>query len=33
MLVTNNKPLTTILGPKQTIPSLAAAQLPRWALL
>ena len=32
-LVTDHKPLTTILGPKQTIPSLAAARLQRWALL
>ena len=32
-LVTDHKPFATILGPKQTIPSLAAAQLQRWALL
>ena len=32
-LVTDHKPLTTILCPKQTIPSLAAARLQRWALL
>ena len=32
-LVTDHKPLTTILGPKNTIPSLAAARLQRWALL
>jgi len=33
MLITEHKPLTTILGPKNTIPSLAAARLQRWALL
>ena len=32
-LVTDHKPLTTILGPKDSIPSLAAARLQRWALL
>jgi len=32
-LITDHKPLTTILGPKDTIPSLAAARLQRWALL
>ena len=32
-LVTDHKPLTTILGSKNTIPSLAAARLQRWALL
>jgi len=32
-LVTDHKPLTTILGPKHNIPSLAAARLQRWALL
>ncbi len=32
-LVTDHKPLTTILGPKKGIPSLAAARLQRWALL
>ena len=32
-LVTDHKPLTTILGPKQTIPSLVAARLQCWALL
>ena len=32
-LITNHKPLTTILGPKKAIPSLAAARLQRWAVL
>ena len=32
-LVTDHKPLTTILGPKKGIPSLAAARLQRWAIL
>ena len=32
-LVTDHKPLTTLLGPKKGIPSLAAARLQRWALL
>ena len=32
MLVTDHKPLTTILGPKKGIPPLAAARLQRWAL-
>ena len=32
-LVTDHKPLTTILGPKKGIPPLAAARLQRWALL
>ena len=32
-LVTDQWPLTTILGPKHNIPSLAAARLQRWALL
>jgi len=31
--LTDHKPLTTILGPKSGIPSLAAARLQRWALL
>ena len=31
-LVTDHKPLTTILGPKKGIPPLAAARLQRWAL-
>ena len=33
MLITNHKPLLAILGPKQGIPPLAAAQMQRWALL
>ena len=33
ILLTDHKPLTTILGPKSGIPSLAAARLQRWALL
>ena len=32
-LITDHKPLLTILGPKNGIPSLAAARLQRWALL
>ena len=32
-LVTDHQPLTTILGPKKGIPSLAAARLQRWAIL
>ena len=32
-LLTDHKPLTTILGPKTGIPSLAAARLQRWALM
>ena len=31
ILVTDHKPLTTILGPKRGIPPLAAARLQRWA--
>ena len=31
-LVTDHKPLTTILGPKKGIPPLAAARMQRWAL-
>ena len=31
-LITDHKPLTTILGPKKGIPSLAAARLQRWAI-
>ena len=31
-LVTDHKPLTTILGPKKGIPLIAAARLQRWAL-
>ena len=32
-LVTNHRPLTTILGPKNGVPSLAAARMQRWSLL
>ena len=32
-LVTDHKPLTTILGPKNKVPPLAAARLQRWALV
>ena len=32
-LMTDHKPLTSILGPKQGIPPLAAARMQRWALL
>ena len=32
-LLTDHKPLTTILGPKTGIPSLAAARIQRWALM
>lgn len=32
-LTTDHKPLTTILGPKQGVPTLAAARLQRWALM
>ena len=32
-LITDHKPLMTILGPKKGIPSLAAARLQRWAIL
>lgn len=32
-LVTDHQPFTTILGPKKGIPSVAAAQLQRWAIL
>ncbi len=32
-LTTDHKPLTTIFGPKQGIPPLAAARLQRWALI
>ena len=32
-LVTDHKPLTTLLGPKSAIPTLAAARLKWWALL
>ena len=33
ILMTDHKPLVTILGPKKGIPSLAAARLQRWAVL
>ncbi len=33
LLITDHKPLVTILGPKKGIPSLAAARLQRWAML
>ena len=33
LLVTDHKSLTTLLGPKSGIPTLAAARLQRWALL
>ena len=32
-LVTDHKPLTTILNPRKGIPSLAAARLQRWAII
>ena len=32
-LITDHKPLVTIMGPKKGIPSLAAARLQRWAIL
>ncbi|XP_021340098.1 uncharacterized protein K02A2.6-like [Mizuhopecten yessoensis] len=32
-LVTDHKPLTTILGPKTGVPTLAAARMQRWALI
>ena len=32
-LITDHKPLVTIIGPKKGIPSLAAAHLQRWAIL
>jgi hypothetical protein len=32
-LVTDHKPLLTILGPKKGVPSLAAARLQRWAVI
>ena len=31
-LITDHKPLTTILGPKKGIPAVAAARLQRWAV-
>ena len=33
LLVTDHKPLVTLLGPKSGIPTLAAARLQRWAIL
>lgn len=33
ILVTDNKPLATILGPKKGIPTIAAARMQRWAML
>ena len=33
MLVTDHKPLIVILGPKSSVPLLAAARMQRWALL
>ena len=33
LLVTDHKPLTTVLGPNSGIPTLAAVRLQRWALL
>ena len=32
-LITDHKPLSTILNPRQTLPTLAAAKMQRWALL
>jgi hypothetical protein len=32
-LITDHKPLTTILGPKTGVPTLAAQRLQRWALI
>lgn len=32
-LVTDHRPLTTILGPKNRVPSLAAARMQHWSLL
>lgn len=32
-LITDHKPLTTILGPHHSIPTLAAARLQRWAII
>ena len=33
LLVTDHKPLTTILSPKAGLPALAAARLQRWAIM
>lgn len=33
ILVTDNKPLATIRGPKKGIPTIVAARLQRWAML
>ena len=33
MLVTDHKPLCKIMGPKESIPPLAAAKMQRWALI
>ena len=33
VLVTDHKPLVTLLGPKNAIPPLAAARLQRWAII
>ena len=33
MLITDHKPLTTILGPKNAIPTVIAARLQHWAVL
>ena len=32
-LITDHKPLVTILGPKTGVPALAAARMQRWALI
>ena len=33
VLVTDHKPLTTLLGPKTSVPTLAASRMQRWALV
>ena len=33
LLITDHKPLTTILSPKAGLPALAAARLQRWAIM
>jgi len=33
MLITDHKPLTTLLSPKRGVPTVAAARMQRWALL